>query len=143
MNGARSRDALKLVLHVDQADRWSAALGNVENLTRDYPDARVRMVVNGSAVYPLAGANDLAERIAEYAGKGVTFQVCANSLRSHAVPRASLPDSAVIVPAGVVALAQAQEEGFAYVKPPSGTFMFYITCPLKLKARVTPDHPDR
>ena len=109
--------ALKLVLHVDQADRWPAALGSVQNLIRDYPNAAVRVVVNGTAFYPLAGNNDLTERIAGYAGQGVTFQVCANSLRSHAVPQPSLPDGAVLVPAGVVALAEAQAEGFAYVKP--------------------------
>lgn len=108
---------LKLVLHVDQTDRWPAALGNVDNLLRDYPDAALRVVANGTAVYLFAGSNDLTERITEYAGKGVTFQLCANSLRSHAVTPASLPDNAVVVPAGVVALAQAHADGFAYVKP--------------------------
>lgn len=108
---------LKLVLHVDQTDRWPAALGNIENLIRDYPNAALRVVANGTAVYPFAGSNDLIKRITEYAGRGVTFQLCANSLRSHAVTPASLPDNAVVVPAGVVALAEAQAAGFTYVKP--------------------------
>jgi intracellular sulfur oxidation DsrE/DsrF family protein len=68
---------LKLVLHVDQADRWPTAFGNLNNRTRDYPDAEIRVVANG-----------------------VTFQVRHNALKEHHVEPTALPDFANVVPAG-------------------------------------------
>lgn len=108
---------LKLVLHVSEADRWHAALGNLVNLTAldDVPD--VRVVVNGSAVYVLQGEHDQLSHMAKAAAKGVVFQVCQNSLKAHDIPEKALPEWAATVPNGVVALAEAQRDGFAYVKP--------------------------
>ena len=108
---------LKIVLHVDEPGRWMAALSNLRNLTRDYPAARVRVVVNGEGIYAFQGTNDLTRRMAGAAGHGVEFQVCENSLRSHRVDAATLPEYVKPVPAGVVALAEAQADGFAYIKP--------------------------
>jgi Uncharacterized conserved protein len=47
----------------------------------------------------------------------VTFQVCHNALKEHHVEPTALSDFANVVPAGVVALAEAQRDGFAYIKP--------------------------
>lgn len=55
---------LKLVLHVDQADHWPAAFGNLNNLTRDYPDAEIRVVANGAGIYAFVGQSDLRDRFA-------------------------------------------------------------------------------
>ena len=108
---------LKLVLHVDQADHWPPALANLDNLTRDYPAAQIRVVVNGAGIYAFVGRSDLLERLEKTASKGVTIQVCHNALNEHHVESTALPAFVMVVPAGVVALAEAQEEGFAYVKP--------------------------
>lgn len=108
---------LKLVLHVNQGDRWPAALSNLRNLARDYPALPVRVVVNGTAVQTLAGGNAVREQVVGFADAGIAVQLCANALREHAVPQEALPAAFQVVPAGVVALAEAQQEGYAYVKP--------------------------
>lgn len=108
---------LKVVLHVSEADRWHAALGNLANLTGLDDLPAVRVVVNGSAVYVLQGQHDQLGHMAKAAAQGVTFQVCQNSLRAHDIPEKALPDWATTVPNGVLALAEAQREGFAYIKP--------------------------
>ena len=108
---------LKLVLHVDQADYWPSAFGNLNNLTRDYPDAEIRVVANGAGIYAFVGQSDLREKFDQFAANGVTFQVCRNALKEHHVEPTTLPDYATVVPAGVVALAEAQRDGFAYIKP--------------------------
>jgi uncharacterized protein len=108
---------LKIVLHIDQGDRWPAALGNAGNVMRDHPDAKLRIIANGLAVYAFLGTSDLANRMAEQAAGGVEFQVCANALREHTVEPESLPPYARVVPSGVVAVAEAQADGFAYLKP--------------------------
>lgn len=108
---------IKLVLHVDQADHWPAAFGNLTNVTRDYPDARIRVVANGAGVYAFVGQADLLEHLGKFAALGVTMQVCRNALKEHHIEPAALPDFTQIVPAGIVALVQAQQEGYAYIKP--------------------------
>ena len=108
---------LKLVLHVSEAGGWHALLGNLANLTALEDRPEVRVVVNGSAVYVLQGEHDQLAHMAQAAAKGVTFQVCRNSLRAHDIPAQKLPDWAQVVPAGVLALAEAQRDGFAYIKP--------------------------
>ncbi len=70
-------DDAKLVLHVDQADRWPAVFNNLKNVTRDYPGAQVRVVANGAGVYAFVGQSDLVEHLGEAADTGVVFQVCA------------------------------------------------------------------
>ena len=91
---------LKLVLHVDQADHWPAAFGNLNNLTRDYPDAEIRVVANGAGIYAFVGQSDLREKFDQFAANGVTFQVCHNALKEHHVEPTALPDFANLVPAG-------------------------------------------
>ena len=108
---------LKLVLHVSEADRWHAALSNLVNLTALDDRPEVRVVVNGSAVYVLQGEHDQLAHMARTAAAGVTFQICNNSLKAHDIPTENLPDWAQTVPAGVLALAEAQRGGFAYIKP--------------------------
>jgi intracellular sulfur oxidation DsrE/DsrF family protein len=39
---------IRIVLHVDQADRWPAALANMQNVTRDFPAVQVRGLANGA-----------------------------------------------------------------------------------------------
>src|ERR1019366_4246866 len=71
----REMSELKLVLHVDQADHWPAAFGNLNNLTRDYPDAEIHVVANGAGIYAFVGQSDLREKFDQFAANGVTFQV--------------------------------------------------------------------
>src|ERR1035437_645691 len=110
----REMAELKLVLHVDQADHWPTAFGNLNNLTRDYPDAEIRVVVNGAGIYAFVGQSDLRETFDQFVASGVTFQVCHNALKEHHVEPTALPDFANVVPARVVALAEAQRDRFAY-----------------------------
>ncbi len=108
---------LKIVFHVNWADRWQATITNLRNLTRGYPDAKVRVVANGFGALVFQGDNEQSRALAELAEKGVEFQVCQNALRERGMEASTLPAYARVVPAGVVALAEAQREGYAYVKP--------------------------
>ncbi len=108
---------IKIVFHVDWADRWQATIGNLRNLTRDYPSAKARVVANGFGVLVFQGDNEQSRALAELAEKGVEFEVCRNALRERGMDVSTLPDYAKVVPAGIVALAEAQREGYAYVKP--------------------------
>jgi len=107
----------KVVLHAGQEQNWPYVLSNLKNLTEEWPHARIRVVVDGSAVYTLQGASDQLTELAAAAAAGVVVHVCPNALREHQIDPASIPSYALTDLGGVVALVQAQLEGFAYVKP--------------------------
>ncbi len=114
---APSPGSLKIVLHVSDPDGWPPALSNARNLTAQFPTLKVRIVTDGGGVYGLQGSNDLVTQMAAVARAGVPIEACHNALDEKKIPVASLPAFVKVVPAGVVALAQAQAEGYAYVKP--------------------------
>ncbi|MFO1315793.1 MAG: DsrE family protein [Burkholderiales bacterium] len=109
--------SLKIVLHVSDPDGWPPALSNARNLVAQFPAIKVRIVTDGGGVYGLQGANDLVTAMAAVARAGVPIEACHNALDEKKIAPSSLPAFVKVVPAGVIALAQAQAEGYAYVKP--------------------------
>ena len=110
-----AKGPLKIVFHVSDPDGWAPALSNVRNMVAQYPDAKLRLVVDG--VYLLAGVNDTTPLFAKLAADGVEFQACHNALREKKIDPASVPAGVKVVPAGVVALTESQRGGYAYIKP--------------------------
>lgn len=120
--GATPADAsipadFKVVLHAAEIENWDFVLSNLRNLTAEWPRARLRVVVDGSAVSALQGENNLTMELGTMADKGVVVQICPNALREHAIDVATVPSYAQTSLGGVVALVLAQHEGYAYVKP--------------------------
>jgi hypothetical protein len=114
---AAAKRPLKIVFHVSDPDGWGPALSNVRNMVAQRPEAKLRLVVDGSGVYLLQGVSDLTPLFAKYADAGVEFQACHNALNEKKIDPAALPRGIKVVPAAVVALAEAQQEGYAYIKP--------------------------
>ena len=127
----------KVVYHVNYygPKEQTAALRNVQNhinaVGAENLDLRVVLHGNGVAMlmYPdaledtkmkEANANDeMQARIAGLKQQGVSFNVCANTLKGRNVPMDALydTDQADIVPSGVAELGKLQGEGFSYIKP--------------------------
>lgn len=107
----------KVVLHASQEQHWLYILSNLKNLTHEWPRARLRVVVDGSAVTSLQGENNLTAELGALVARGVELQVCPNALREHQIDPATIPAFAETSLGGVVALVLAHQEGFVYVKP--------------------------
>ena len=107
----------KVVLHAAEVENWPYVLSNLKNLTQEWTQAQLRVVVDGSAVTSLQGTNNLTTELAQFAGAGVQLQVCPNALHEHGIDPGTIPTFAQTSLGGVVALVSAQHEGFAYVKP--------------------------
>jgi intracellular sulfur oxidation DsrE/DsrF family protein len=107
----------KVVLHAAEVENWPYVLSNLKNLTREWPQAQLRVVDDGSAVASLQGANNLTTELAQLSEAGVQLQVCPNALHEHGIDPGTIPTFAQTNLGGVVALVLAQHEGFAYVKP--------------------------
>lgn len=107
----------RVVLHASLEQHWIYVINNLKNLTQEWPQAKLRVVADGSAVYSLQGENNLTSALAELAQKGVEFLVCPNALHEHRIPRESIPSYARTNFGGIVALVVAHQEGYIYVKP--------------------------
>jgi uncharacterized protein len=107
----------KVVLHAAEVENWPYVLSNLKNLTQEWPQAQLRVVVDGSAVTSLQGANNLTKELAQLAEDGVQLQVCPNALREHGIDPGTIPAFTQTSLGGVVALVLAHHVGFVYVKP--------------------------
>jgi intracellular sulfur oxidation DsrE/DsrF family protein len=107
----------KVVLHAAQEQDWVYVLSNLDNLTTEWPEASLRVVVDGSSVYTLASDNDLSTHLGKLAAKGVEVHVCPNALEEHQIDVSEIPSWALTNLGGVVALVQAMNQGFLYIKP--------------------------
>jgi intracellular sulfur oxidation DsrE/DsrF family protein len=127
----------KVVYHINYygAKQQTAALRNVQNhinaVGRENLDLKV--VLHGNGVSLLlepdglegtkmqeANATDeMQARITGLKNQGITFNVCANTLKGRKVDAAYLYDlnDGDIVPSGVAELAHLQAQGYAYIKP--------------------------
>jgi intracellular sulfur oxidation DsrE/DsrF family protein len=108
---------LKVVLHVSDPDGWPPALSNLHNITTEFSAMEVRVVVDGGGVYVFQGENDLTSELRTVAGAGVVIQACHNALHEKQIDPSTIPDFVQVVPGGVPALVEAQNEGYRYVKP--------------------------
>ena len=107
----------KVVLHAAEEQDWAYVLSNLDNLTEEWPESSLRVVVDGTAVYTLASDNNLTSHLGELADKGVVVHVCPNALKEHHIDVSEVPSWALTDLGGVVALVQAANQGFHYIKP--------------------------
>lgn len=107
----------EVVLHAAQADHWVYVQSNIRNLIHEWPRARLRVVVDGNAVSSLVGDSDLTAALAEAIAHGLELFICPNALREHGIPTAQIRLDANFDLGGVIALVQAHQDGYVYVKP--------------------------
>ncbi len=112
------------VLHVSDNDRWLPALRNAANFLRAVgaEGGQVVIVANGPAVSGFVNP-EIQALMTDLSARSVRFQACRNALvllaenPATAIDEAALPGFVEVVPAGIAALVQWQDQGFAYVKP--------------------------
>lgn len=125
----------KLVIHVNEPERWAIAISNITNFLNDVGDdnAEVVVVANGAGVKgymreeaPHAkmkgevcaiGIDDTITVMNNLSKRGVAFLACNNALNSQNIRPESLLGFVKVVPAGVTEMVKLQSEGFAYIKP--------------------------
>ncbi len=127
----------KVAYHVNYYDakRQTGALRNIQNhinaVGAENLDLRVVMHGNGVSLLlepdqventkmKAGNADDnMTARISNLKDQGVTFKICANTLKGRKIELDYLFDASEddIVPSGVAEIAHLQAEGFAYLRP--------------------------
>lgn len=111
---------MKLIVHVNQPERWPVVIGAVNNFLADAPEAEVIILANGAGatVYGKpAGSEEPLEALEALAKRGVRLKVCLNALEANAIDPEAIPAFVAAIPSGMTELVRRQEEGFAYIKP--------------------------
>ena len=106
----------KVVLHASQESHWVYILANLRNLEQIHPEAKLRVVADGTSVYTLVGENSVTNELTKLSA-GFELQVCPNALHEHQIDASSIPSFATTSIGGVVALVLANQDGYVYVKP--------------------------
>ena len=114
-----------VVYHVTQGNtQASRCLGNVRNHLAADPSAKIVVVGNGDGIdFMLEGAKDangaeFSGNVGDLAGRGVSFRVCNNTLRSRGLSPDKVLLDANVVPSGVAEATNLQyRDGYAYISP--------------------------
>lgn len=112
----------KVLIHVDEMEKWKLALGNCRNLLNalQNSDLVIEIVANSEAVQALVRSESNQDHklaLAGLAQDNVIIAACNNALISFGIDTSSLYDFVNVVPSGVAELTIKQHLGFAYIKP--------------------------
>lgn len=115
---------MKIVIHIDQTERWKAVQGNLKNLAnakKDLrPDLDVEVVVTGEAINQLIDNDEnqeLKEALNSAVNAGFVIAGCNNSLNRFEIAPEDIFSFVRVVPAGLIEIVEKEDAGFAYVKP--------------------------
>jgi len=109
--------SLRLLFHIDDPGRWPLLYGNLRNAKAADPELTLQVVANVSAPVALWALGRWRDDCEALARSGVDFAFCQNSLDALGLDPQARPAGTRIVAAGVLALAQAQRQGWSYLKP--------------------------
>lgn len=104
---------LKIVLHLDDEQKWPKIKSNVEHILTAAPDTDLIVEVNGPAIKGYLDT-DNQQFIKKY--PQVTFEICHNSMEKFNINAEQLIAEIKVVPAGLLAVAQHEQAGYQYIK---------------------------
>ena len=104
---------LKVVVHMNQSERFNHGCENIFNLLKSGKDCDVCVVLTGECA--ISATNDT--KIKDLIDNGVTVNVCQNSLNHFDIKKENLLEGMNVVPAGIVEIIEKQAEGYGYIKP--------------------------
>lgn len=115
---------LKVVYHLNDLDKVSFVLGNIQNHFDGVggPDnVTIALVVHGQALraFHSASANpDISKRVSQFSKTGLELAACGNTMTSQNVAlKDLLPGFVVAERGGVVRIAELQSQGYLYIRP--------------------------
>ena len=115
---------LKVVYHLNDLDKVSFVLGNIQNHFDGVggPDqVTIALVIHGQALraFHSASANpDITRRVGQFSKAGLELAACGNTMKSQKVElKDLLPGFVSADRGGVVRIAELQSQGYLYLRP--------------------------
>jgi intracellular sulfur oxidation DsrE/DsrF family protein len=113
----------KVVYHVNDYTVARVAMRNIENHLNADPGVKIVVVTHGTGIdFLLNDAKDekgaYEPQVAGLRDRGVTFDVCRNTLKGRKLDDSAVIMEAQVVPSGVAEIGRLQaKEGYVYIKP--------------------------
>ena len=108
---------------IDGAEKWEAALRNVENVQKSLGAKTTKIVVvaHGKGIGMLLAATaatnpKMKTTVEKLHASGVVFAVCENTMKRMRITKDQLVPLATTVDSGVSEVIRKQEAGYAYIK---------------------------
>ena len=111
---------LKAVIHVnfDDAERQHSALGNLENILKEDPNAQLEVVCHGAGINLVQKSKGKhAEQVQSLMKQGVRFGACENTMRKKDISKDDLLAGVSTVPSGAAEVIRKQQQGYSYFRP--------------------------
>lgn len=112
----------KLIIHISDRDKWQTALNNINNTIKALRTPyKIVVVANVNAIQGYLDP-EIRAQITAINDSDVVFTACNNSLVGQNVAPSTLnpadvPSKIEIVPVGIIAIVEHQNQGYAYMKP--------------------------
>jgi uncharacterized protein len=113
-------DMLEGVVHVNFGDakRQEHALGNIENILNEAPDAKIEVVCHGEGISLVdTKQTKHSEKVQTLIKKGVSFAGCENTMKKQSIKSEQLVAGVTTVPSGAVEVLRKQQQGYSYFRP--------------------------
>ncbi|QWG19488.1 DsrE family protein [Bradyrhizobium sediminis] len=121
---AASPAELKVVYHLNDLDKVSFVLGNIQNHFEGVgglDHVTIALVIHGQALraFHSASANpDITRRVGQFSKAGLELAACGNTMKSQKVElKDLLPGFISADRGGVVRIAELQSQGYLYLRP--------------------------
>ena len=112
---------MKILIHVNQPERWEIALNNVKNIIEMDNTVTVELALNGEApalvTTAMLAQNKHTDLINNFIQNKVIIRVCHHSLVNLKISPKQLFEGIEIVPSGAYEITLRQQQGFGYLKP--------------------------
>ncbi|MFN2262222.1 MAG: DsrE family protein [Psychroflexus sp.] len=118
-NAQSENEDYKVVFQLTDASPKSqkALVNQLKNLTRDWPSAKLSVVVHSGGIqFLISESSNYNLELAELEAKGVDFNACENTLNAKNISKSELFDFVKFVPMGIKEIVEKQSEGWYYIK---------------------------
>lgn len=112
----------KVLFHIDEREKWELVLKNARNMLIAYKQNastyQIEIVANGEAVKDYSLSNPAFQNsMQELVNQNLRFAACNHALEASKLTTDDIFAFVVVVPVGVVEIADRQLEGYAYIMP--------------------------
>ena len=89
----------------------------LKNMKEASPSLQLEVVCHGPGMDLLMSDRSMVQaKITEFAGKGIVFLACENTLKERDLDRTKVVAEAGYVKAGIIHIVERQEDGWSYIK---------------------------
>ncbi len=89
----------------------------LKNMKEASPSLQLEVVCHGPGMNLLMSDRSIVQaKITEFAGKGIVFLACENTLKERDLDRIKVVAEAGYVKAGIIHIVERQEDGWSYIK---------------------------